>query len=113
MKMWLSKSESATSAIRAAYTVRVVLERTRTMIGFLALFGATLAGLGGMGPWVIVVAAVSLAAASRADFDALYIQAESAGLTSEKAATSVRSVAHAVVAATGAFSGGLILRLIA
>ena len=86
---------------------------TRCMIGFLALLGASLAGLAGMGPWVIAICAVALAAASRAKYDVLYLRVENMGLSTLASTTTLKSMLNATVASTVAFGGGLLLRLLA
>lgn len=83
------------------------------MAAFLAILGATFSGLGGLGPWSIALAALALWASSRAEYAALYGEAERAGLTAIAANTSLKSFANAVIATSAAFGGGVLLRLVA
>ncbi len=111
MASFSSECESVTQGSRAV-VVRVVLKRTRTMIGFLALLGASLGGLAGMGPWVIAICSLALAAASRARYDELYVRAERIGLSAIASTTTLKSVLNAAIASTLAFGGGILLRLL-
>jgi hypothetical protein len=81
-------------------------------LGYLAVFGAALAGYAGLGPWVIAVAAVALASVSRAQYADLYERGRDLGLISIIDSAMLRSFGNALVAAAVAYGGGWLLKLI-
>ncbi len=82
------------------------------MLGYLAIFGAALAGYGGMPPYVIAVAAIALASLSYAAHGHLYGQAQELGLLRVVNSVLLRSFANGLLAAGVAYGGGWILRLV-
>lgn len=92
--------------------MRVALERIRTMVPFLAIFGAALCGYANVGPWVIAVAALGLFAVSRAEYADVYDRAEKAGATAMLNITTLKSIGNALVATAGAYGTGLAVHLL-
>jgi len=82
------------------------------LLGYLAIFGAALSGYAGLGPWIIAVAAIALAAVSRAQYSELYERGRELGFVQATNAIMLRSLGNALVAATIAYSGGLVFRII-
>lgn len=82
------------------------------MIGYLAVFGSSLGGYAGLGPWVIAVAAIALASVSRAHYSELYERGRDLGLLQAIDAVMLRSFGNALLAAGVAYGGGWLLRLI-
>ena len=82
------------------------------MLGFLAIFAAALSGFGGLGIWAIAACAIALASLSYAEHYQLYRRGQELGLTDALRSTAVRSFVNALIAAGGAYLGGVLLRLI-
>ena len=82
------------------------------MLGFLAIFSAALSGFGGLGIWAIAACAIALASLSYAEHYQLYRRGQELGHTDALRSTAVRSFANALIAAGGAYLGGVLLRLI-
>lgn len=82
------------------------------VIGYLAIFGASLAGYAGVGPWAVVVGAIALASVSRAQHSELYDQGRGLGLARVIDAVMLRSFGNALIAAGIAFGAGLTLRVL-
>lgn len=82
------------------------------MLGYLAVFGASLAGYAGLGPWVIAIAAVALASVSRAQYSDLYERGRELGLVSIVDFVMLRSLGNALLAGGIAYGGGLLLRIL-
>ncbi|MBN9245879.1 MAG: hypothetical protein J0I81_00215, partial [Hyphomicrobium sp.] len=62
--------ESANHSERAEIRARVVLERTRNLVGFIAIFGAVICGYASVGAWTIVIATLAPASLSQAEYGA-------------------------------------------
>lgn len=103
--------ESAKQFQRAASIVRVRLVRAHDMIALMALTGAALGGFAGTGVWAIVLAAIALAAISRAEYHSLYKRAAELGLQDAASSTSIESIGNAVIASGVAYAGGYTLSL--
>jgi len=86
--------------------------RTAVLLGYLAIFGASLGAYAGLGPWIIAVAAIALASASRAQYADLYERGRDLGLVHIIDSAMLRSFGNALVAAGVAYVGGWALRLI-
>ena len=82
------------------------------MLGFVAILAAALAGFGGLGIWSIGASAIALASLSYAEHYQLYRRGLELGLTDVLRSTTLRSFGNALIAAGGAYLGGLLLRLI-
>ncbi len=82
------------------------------MLGFLAIFAASVAGYGNLGLWAIAASAIALASASYAEHHALYRRGQELGLTDVTRAAVLRSFGNGLVAAGGAYLGGWLLRLL-
>jgi hypothetical protein len=94
------------------YCAGVAVERLAALLGYLAIFGSSLAGYAGLGPWIIAVAAIALASVSRAQYANLYERGRDLGLTAIIDSVMFRSLGNALVAAGVAYGGGWALRLI-
>jgi hypothetical protein len=81
-------------------------------LGYLGVFGASLGGFAGLGPWVIAVSAIALASVSRAQYPDLYERGRDVGLYRIIDAIMLRSFGNALVAAGAAYGGGLLFRVI-
>jgi hypothetical protein len=81
-------------------------------LGYLAIFGACLAGYAGIGPWVIAVASVALASLSRAQYSDFYERGRDLGLISIIDAVMLRSFGNALLAAGVAYGGGWLMRIV-
>jgi hypothetical protein len=81
-------------------------------LGYLAVFGASLSGYAGLGPWVIAVAAIALASVSRAQYSDLYERGRDLGLIRIIDAVMLRSFGNALLGAGVAYGGGWLLRVI-
>ena len=77
----------------------------------LAVFGASLGGYAGLGPWVIAVAAIALASVSRAQYSDLYERGRDLGLLHVIDATMLRSFGNALACRGIAYGGGWVLRM--
>lgn len=82
------------------------------LASYLAIFGASLAAYAGVGPWAIAVAAIALAALSRADHAELYERGHNLGLFQVVDAVMLRSFGNALLAAGAAYGAGWVLRTI-
>lgn len=82
------------------------------MLGYMAIFGAAMAGYGGMPPYVIAVAAIALASLSYATHEHLYDQAHELGLLRLVNSVLLRSFANGFLAAGIAYGGGWVLRFV-
>lgn len=82
------------------------------VLGYLAVFGTSLAGYAGIGPWVIVAGSIALASLSRAQYSELYDRGRDLGLIRAIDSTMLRSFGNALVAAGVAYGGGWLLRVI-
>jgi hypothetical protein len=96
----------------AAQSVRVAAGPRSDMLGFVAIFAAALAGFGGLGVWAVGASAVALASLSYAEHYQLYRRGQELGLTEVLRTTTLRSFANALMAAGGAYAGGVLLRLL-
>ena len=79
------------------------------IFGYFAIFGASIAGYAGIGPWAIAAAAIALAALSYGQHDDLYEQARSIESRVVDLVL-LRSLANAVAAAGLAYGFGWLLR---
>lgn len=82
------------------------------MLGFLAILGAGLAGLGGAPIWTIAVAAIALTSISYAEHYQLYKRGQELGLIDLINEVALRSFFNGLLAACFAYSGGFLLRLL-
>ena len=82
------------------------------MLGFLTIFAAALAGFGGVGAWAIAAAAIALASFSYSEHQDLYRRGQELGLIDALRATVVRSFINALIASSGAYGAGVLLRLL-
>jgi hypothetical protein len=82
------------------------------LIGYLAVFGSSLGGYAGLGPWVIAVAAIALASVSRAQYSELYERGRGLGLLDSIDTVMLRSFGNALLAAGVAYGGGWLLRVL-
>lgn len=82
------------------------------MLGFVAIFAAALAGFGGLGVWAVGACAIALASLSYAEHYQLYRRGQELGLTEVLRTTTLRSFGNALMAAGGAYAGGVLLRLL-
>lgn len=83
-----------------------------SMLGYFALLGAALGGLGGMPVWVVAVSAIALALLSYAQHEALYLKANASGFSRMVDLTLLRSAFNALVAASASYGGGYLLHLL-
>ncbi len=104
--------ESANHSERAELPVRVALERTRNLIGYIAILGAVICGYTSVGAWAIAISALALASLSQAEFSGLYRRSAELGLGSLGFAVAMKSLGNALLASGGAYFGGVLLRLI-
>lgn len=104
--------ESANHTMRAARPVRVVLERTRNVIGYIAIFGAVICGYASVGAWAIAISALALASLSQAQYSGLYRRTAELGLGSFGFSVAMKSFGNALLASGGAYLGGVLLRLL-
>jgi len=96
----------------AAQFVRVAAGPRSDMLGFVTIFAAALAGLAGLGAWAVGASAIALASLSYAEHYQLYRRGQELGLTEVLRNTMLRSFGNALIAAGGAYIGGVLLRLI-
>lgn len=82
------------------------------MIGFLLIFGASLAAYAGLGVWVVGAATIGLASLSYAERHGLYQRASEVGATAMADRTMLGSVLNAFVATGAAYAFGYLMRLI-
>lgn len=82
------------------------------LLAFAAILATALAGLSGLGPWVIVPGAIALATLSQAMFGELYRRGREAGLATLVDGVMLRSLGNALVASSAAYGLGWGLRLI-
>ena len=92
--------------------MRVVLGRVQFMISYVALYGVALSAYAGIGPWVIGVITLALAALSYAEFGQLHTRALERGMTEESRSTILQSLGNALVASSAAYGVGMAFRLI-
>lgn len=81
-------------------------------LGYFAVFGASLGGYAGLGPWVIAIAAIALASVSRTQYSDIYERGRDLGLLHTIDAIMLRSFGNALLAAGVAYGGGWMLRVI-
>lgn len=105
-------SDSDKQKIRAASIVRVVLRRVESMISYVALYGVALSGYAGIGPWVIAIITLALAAMSYAQYEHLHSRAFDRGMSEISRSTVLQSLGNAFIASAAAYSVGVIFRLI-
>ena len=77
------------------------------MLGFVTIFAAALAGLAGLGAWAVGASAIALASLSYAEHYQLY-RRRTGTWTDGSSDTMLR---NALIAAGGAYIGGVLLRL--
>lgn len=82
------------------------------MIGFTAIFAAAVSGYAGLGLWTIALTALALVSLSQAEYGSLYRRGRALGLTDFTQATLLQSICNALLATTGAYAVGLVLRVI-
>jgi hypothetical protein len=82
------------------------------MLGFVVVLAAALSGFGGVGIWAVAACAIALASLSYAEHYQLYRRGQELGFTEILRSTTLRSFGNALVAAGGAYAGGILLRLI-
>ena len=94
---WRSNCSSACKTFRSPNDVRAWRSKDRRLVGhlgYLAIFGASLAGYAGLGPWIIAVAAIALASLSRAEHGLTYERGRELGLYGIIDSVMVRSVCN-------------------
>ena len=82
------------------------------LLGYLAVFCSSLGGYSGIGPWVIAIAAIALAAVSRTQYSDHYERGRDLGPLRVIDATMLRSFGNALVASGIAYGGGWALKTI-
>jgi hypothetical protein len=82
------------------------------LLGYLAILGASLAGYAGVGAWIIAVAAIALAALSRAEHGVTYERGRELSLHGVIDSAIVRSLFNGTVASAAAYGFGLVMRII-
>lgn len=82
------------------------------MIGFLIIFGSTLAGYSGTGPWVVGLAGLGLLAISYAERQGLIRRATELGAAAMAERSLLGSLFNAVCATGAAYGFGVMLRLL-
>ena len=82
------------------------------LLSYLAILSAAIAGFAGLPPWTIAAAAIALSSLSYAEHVRLYKRSQDLGFAWAADRTLVRSILNAVVAATVAYGGGWVLRLV-
>ncbi|WP_139247779.1 hypothetical protein [Hyphomicrobium sp. CS1GBMeth3] len=82
------------------------------MLGFLAIFAASVAGYADVGLWTIAACAIALASASYAEHYTLYKRGQELGLTDTLRGAVLRSFGNGLIAAGAAYFCGWFLRLI-
>jgi hypothetical protein len=82
------------------------------MIGFLIIFGSTLAGYSGTGPWIVALASLGLLAISYAERQGLIRRVADLGTTAMADRSLLGSLFNAACATGVAYSFGLLLRLL-
>lgn len=82
------------------------------MLGFIAIFAASVAGYAHVGLWAIAACAIALASASYAEHFALHRRGQELGLTQATRAATLRSFGNGFLAAGGAYVGGFLLGLL-
>lgn len=92
--------------------MRVALERTRNVVGYLAILGAAICGYASVGAWAIAISALALASLSQAEYGALYRRTAELGPGSIGFSVAMKSLGHALLASGGAYLGGILLRLL-
>lgn len=112
MRRFESVSDSDKQRIGAASIVRVVLGRVKSMISYVALYGVALSGYAGVGPWVIGIITLALAAFSYAEHSQLHARALDGGHIEASRSTIFHSLGNALVASGAAYAVGIIFRLI-
>jgi hypothetical protein len=83
---------------------------TQHMVGFLIIFGASLAGYAQLGPWIIAVASLGLLALSIAERQGMMRRAADIGFTALAERSFLGSLLNGVCATGGAYVFGLLLR---
>ncbi len=104
--------ESATHSVGAEVPVRVALQRTRNMVGYIAILGAAICGYASVGAWAIAISALALASLSQAEYGTLYRRTAELGLSSAGFSVAMKSLGNALLASGGAYLGGVLLRLL-
>lgn len=82
------------------------------MLGFISIFAASVAGFANVGVWAIAACAIALASTSYAEHHALYRRGQELGLTDTLRSTVLRSFGNGLLAASGAYASGYLLRLL-
>jgi len=82
------------------------------VVGFLTIFGASLAAYAGLGPWVIGAATVGLAALSYAERFDLHRRAMESGAAALSERTMLSSLGNGLLATTAAYGFGYAMGLI-
>ncbi len=89
--------------------MRVALERTRNVVGYIAILGAVICGYASVGAWAIAIAALALAALSQAEYSGLYRRTAELGLDSLGFSVAMKSLGNALMASGAAYLGGALL----
>ncbi len=82
------------------------------MLGFIAIFAASVAGYADVGLWTVAACAIALASASYAEHYTLYKRGQELGLADALRSTVLRSFGNGLIAAGAAYFCGWFLRLI-
>ena len=89
-----------------------VTARGSQLIAYLAILGAALSGYAGLQLWAIAAAAIALASLSYAEHYRLYERANEMGYTSLVDGVLLRSLGNALIATSGAYGLGFVLRVV-
>jgi hypothetical protein len=84
----------------------------QNVIGFLIIFGASLAGYAGTGPWIVAIATLGLLALSYAERQGLIRRAAEIGITAMADRSLIGSLFNAFCATGAAYAFGALLRVL-
>jgi hypothetical protein len=82
------------------------------MLGFFGIFGTSLAGYAGLGPWAVAAGTVALATASRFEYAGAYERGRELSLHRAIDAALLRSVVNSFLASGVAYGFGCLMRAI-
>ena len=82
------------------------------MVAFIIIFGASLAGYAGTGPWIVAIATLGLLALSYAERQGFLRRAAEVGVTAMAEGSLRGSLFNAVCATGAAYIFGVLLRLV-
>jgi hypothetical protein len=82
------------------------------LLGYLAILSASLAGYAGVGAWIIAMAAIALAALSRAEHGVTYERSQELSVQGIVTSAIARSMLNGIVASAAAYGFGWVMRVI-